>query len=103
MGPEFSSSQTNVMMTEDGIPRITDVGLNALLVKTISGDRRKVPAGWMFKAPEELWINCNPSSFMPTTEMDVYAFATTAYTVSLIYSYPYHSDPDELLTGRYSP
>jgi len=90
-------------MTEDGIPRITDVGLNALLVKTISGDRRKVPAGWMFKAPEELWINCNPSSFMPTTEMDVYAFATTAYTVSLIYSYPYHSDPDELLTGRYSP
>jgi len=69
------------MMTEDGTPHLSDVGLNARLVKVIYGDRRPVPPRWMFKAPEELLFNYDPLFFTSTAEMDVYAFAATAYTI----------------------
>src|ERR1700691_4585652 len=67
----LSSYQTNVMISNDGTPRLTDVGLRACLVKVICGDRRPILPGWMFKAPEELQFQCEPISFVNTKAMDV--------------------------------
>jgi serine/threonine protein kinase len=78
-----SSPQWNVMITEDGRVCLSDVGLNVRLIIVLCGDRRRCPSGWIFKAPEELSFDCDPASFMPTAQMDVYAFATTVYTVSI--------------------
>jgi hypothetical protein len=41
-----------------------------------------IPSGWMFKAPKELLYEYDPASFAHTKDVDVYAFANTAYTVS---------------------
>jgi len=35
----------------------------------------------MFKAPEELEAQDDPSSFKPSKAMDVYAFASTVYSI----------------------
>ena len=59
MNGSILSSQTNVMITDDGRPCLSDVGLNAGLAKVIlDSDRWPVPSGWMFKAPEELSFKC---------------------------------------------
>ena len=84
---DLSSSQTNVMITDDGRPCLSDVGLNAGLAKAIlDSDRWPVPSGWMFKAPEELSFECEPASFIHTKAMDVYSLGITTYTVSLVCS-----------------
>src|ERR1700736_262591 len=71
------------MMTDDGRPCLADVGLNARLCKVKYTDAWPIPPSWMFKAPEELAPQCDPSLFSATKEMDVYAFASTVFTVSL--------------------
>src|ERR1700683_4721651 len=79
--------QTNIMMTDDGIPCLADVGLHSRLSKIKYCDVWPFPFGWMLQAPEELSPQCDPSVFFSTKEMDVYAFASTVYMVSL-YVYP---------------
>jgi len=69
----------NVMITGDGRACLSDVGLNVRLIRVLCGDRRCCPSDWIFKAPEELSFDWDPDSFVPTAQMDVYAFATTAY------------------------
>jgi len=87
MNDSISSSQTNVMITDDGRPCLSDVGLNAGLAKVIlDSDKWPVPSGWMFKAPEELSFECEPASFIHTKAMDVYSLGITTYTVSLVCS-----------------
>jgi hypothetical protein len=71
------------MMADDGRPCISDVGLNIRLSKIKYIGTWPVPAGWMFKAPEELSPRLDLSVFSATKEMDVYAFASTVYTVRL--------------------
>ena len=87
MNDSISSSQTNVMITDNGRPCLSDVGLNAGLAKVIlDSDKWPVPSGWMFKAPEELSFECEPASFIHTKAMDVYSLGITTYTVSLVCS-----------------
>jgi len=40
-----------------------------------------IPSGWMFKSPEELLYEYDPSSFAHTKDVGLYAFANTAYTI----------------------
>jgi len=72
---------SNVLITDDGRPCITDVGLNARLSRIKYNDPWPIPSGWMFKAPEELSPQFNSSTLSPTKEMDVYAFASTVYSI----------------------
>jgi hypothetical protein len=72
----------NVMITDDGRACLSDTGLNIQLRRAICKDEWPVPSSWMFKAPEELKAQDNLSSFEPTATMDVYAFASTVYSVS---------------------
>lgn len=74
--------QMNVMITDDGRACLSDTGLNIRLRQAIHSNEWPVPPGWMFKAPEELDFQGDPSAFKPTTAIDVYAFASTAYSVS---------------------
>ena len=76
------TSQANVMINDAGMPCLCDVDLDARLRKVIYNAAWPVPSGWQFKAPEELSPPCDPSIFSVTKEMDVYAFASTIYTVS---------------------
>ena len=69
------------MIRDDESPCLTDVGLNACLVKVPWGDREPVPPGWMFKSPEELSFEGRQASFITTPAMDVYALGITIYTV----------------------
>jgi len=72
---------SNVMITDDGKPCISDVGLNARLSRIKHSGAWPIPYGWMFKAPEELSPQFDTSIFSPTKEMDVYAFASTVYSI----------------------
>jgi len=72
---------SNVMITDDGRPCITDVGLNARLSRIKYNGPWPIPSGWMFKAPEELSPQFDSSIFSPTKQMDVYAFASTVYSI----------------------
>jgi len=72
---------SNVMITDDGRPCISDVGLNARLSRIKYSDAWPIPSGWMFKAPEELSPQFDSCIFSPTKEMDVYAFASTVYSI----------------------
>lgn len=69
------------MIKNDGKACLADVGLNQMLSRIINGDTRPVPSSCMFKAPEELLPDSEPSDFVPTKEMDMYSFASTVYTV----------------------
>ena len=71
------------MITDDGRPCISDIGLNARLSRLKYGDAWPIPSGWMFKAPEELIPNVNSPIFLITPNMDVYAFASCVYTVRI--------------------
>lgn len=95
----------NVMITDDGRACLSDIGLNICLRHAIYRDRWLVPSSWMFKPPEELVTQDDTSSFKPTKAMDVYAFASTAYSVSHISRPSYISlDMDRFsLSCRYSP
>jgi len=72
----------NIMITDDGRPCLTDVGLNLCLSKVLHTSTWPIPSAWMFKAPEELQFECDLDLFQPTTAMDVYTFASTVYVVS---------------------
>jgi hypothetical protein len=69
------------MISDDGRPCITDIGLKSRLSKVINGDTWPIPSDWMYKAPEELFFEYDPVYFLHTRAMDVYAFARTVYTV----------------------
>ena len=73
----------NVMITDDRRPCITDIGLKSRLFNIIKNGTYPIPSGWMYKAPEELLLECDPASFRPTRAMDVYSFASTVYVVSM--------------------
>lgn len=76
------SSQANILIANDNSVRLTDVGLHACITKaTYTGDWF-IPSEWMYKAPEELVFECDPSVFKHTEAMDIYAFASSVYTVS---------------------
>jgi len=72
---------SNVMITDDERPCITDVGMNARLSRIKYSGPWPLPSGWMFKAPEELSPQFDLSIFSPTKQMDVYAFASTVYSI----------------------
>ena len=76
-------SDTNIMITDDGRACVSDIGLNIQLRHAVHSDRWPVPSSWMFKAPEELGALGDPSSLEPTKPMDIYAFASSVYSVSL--------------------
>jgi len=76
-------SKANVLITDDGIPCLSDVGMNNRLLKVIYNNSWPVPSGWVFKALEELSPQCDPAEFRNTKAMDVYSFACTVFTVSL--------------------
>jgi len=82
----------NVLITDDGRACLSDTGLNIRLRRAIYRDEWPVPTSWMFKAPEELKAQDNLSSFEPTTAMDVYAFASTVYSIFTSKS-PFHLQP----------
>jgi len=73
--------QTNILIADDGRPCLTDIGLNASLSAVIYPGEWPIPSGWMFKSPEELLLQGDSSIFLPTKAMDVYAFASTIYTI----------------------
>jgi serine/threonine protein kinase len=77
------SSKANVLITDDGIPCLSDIGMNNRLLKVTYNNAWPVPSGWVFKAPEELFLQCDPAVFRNTKAMDVYSFACTVFTVSL--------------------
>ena len=77
-----ATHQMNVMIMDDGRACLSDTGLNIRLRQAMYSDIWPVPSSWMFKAPEELDAQGDPSFFKPTKAMDVYAFASTAYNVS---------------------
>ena len=81
---DFCRLQTNVMIANDGRACLTDACLNSCLSKATYNDAWFVPSGWMFKAPEELQYECDPTSFVHTMAMDVCAFANTVHTVRLL-------------------
>jgi len=72
---------SNIMITDHGRPCISDVGLNARLSRIKYSGAWPIPSGCMFKAPEELSPQVDSSTFLITKEMDVYAFASTVYTI----------------------
>jgi serine/threonine protein kinase len=69
----------NILVTDDGTICLSDVGLNTCLRNSMHDCSIPVPSSWMYKAPEELKAE---SDFKPTQATDVYAFASTVYSVS---------------------
>jgi hypothetical protein len=69
------------MISDDGRPCLSEVGLNACLVKVVWSDRKPVPPSWMFKSPEDLSFVGEHTSFMTTQAMYVYALGATIYSV----------------------
>ena len=72
------------MIADDGSARISDIGLNVIIRRVVHSDRLKVPDSWMYKPPEELFPQ--DGILKPTMAMDVYALASTIYTVGAILS-----------------
>ena len=64
------------------MPCLSDIGLNAHLLKVTCGNGWAIPSTWVFKALEEVSPEGDPTVFQTTEAMDVYAFACTVYTVS---------------------
>jgi serine/threonine protein kinase len=71
------SSQENICITDDGTVRLTDIGVNNLVLQTNNSHRYSIPSKWMYKPSEEL------VSATCTTQTDTYSFATTIYSVCL--------------------
>ncbi|KIM81537.1 hypothetical protein PILCRDRAFT_821318 [Piloderma croceum F 1598] len=71
----------NVLIADGGIPCLSDVGMNNRLLKVIYNNGWPVPSGWVFKALEELFPQCDPAVFRNTKAMDVYSFACTIFTI----------------------
>jgi len=69
------------MITDDGRPCISDIGLNARLSRIKYEGEWPIPLGWMFKAPEELSPHVDSSIFSITRQMDLYAFASCVYAI----------------------
>lgn len=69
------------MITDDENASLADVSLNQIIFKAANGDSRPVPSGWVYKAPEELLPDMDPSDFAPTKEMDMYSLSSTIYKV----------------------
>ena len=94
------------MISDNGSALLNDVGLNACIFKATYSDVTPIPAGWPFKAPEELLHDYEPAAFMHTKAMDVYAFASTMYTVSsccLLKFMNFIGPVDTLFADRYLP
>lgn len=80
------------MVTDDGRACLSDVGMHTQLSKIayIYNGAWPVPDGWMYKAREELLAEYDdPLDLVHTKAMDVYAFASTTYTVNSIH-YHHH-------------
>ena len=74
----------NVIITDDGRACLTDIDLlKSRLFNIIKNGTYPIPSGWMYKAPEELLLECDPASFRLTRAMDVYSFASTVCVVSM--------------------
>lgn len=69
------------MIDDNGNACIADIGLNIGLIKSVHSTHTLAPSGWMYKAPEEISPSVDLSAFTHTKAMDVYAFATTTYSV----------------------
>jgi serine/threonine protein kinase len=77
------SSEDNILIANDGRACLSDVGMNARLLKVTYSKGWPIPSAWVFKALEELSPQCDPALFWNTGAMDVYSFACTVFTVSL--------------------
>lgn len=64
------------MVTAQGTIRVTDAGLNALIIQHMHDDYVPVPSAWMYKSPEELLDGTH------SIQADTYSFGSTVYTVS---------------------
>jgi serine/threonine protein kinase len=71
-----SPTQGNILISNQGTARVTDIGLNTLVMQHMYSDVTPVTATWMYAAPEKLELGIR------TTETDIYALASTIYTVS---------------------
>jgi hypothetical protein len=69
----------NICITGDGKVQVTDIAVNTQVRQTISGDIQSVPSNWMYKSGEELEYSIR------TTQTDVYSFATTIYSVWILF------------------
>lgn len=74
--------QGNILITNQRTARVTDIGLDTLIVQHMYSDFTPVTATWMYTAPEQLELGTR------TMETDVYALGSTIYTVSWYYLKP---------------
>lgn len=68
--------QNNIVIDENGQARLTDTKINALVLSIVEPDSSPKPSFWAYKSPEGY------TTGRRGTPRDVYAFATTIYSVS---------------------
>ena len=76
--------QENICITDDGIVRVTDIGVDTQVRLTNDKYIYSVPSKWIYKASEELEMNTR------TTKTDVCSLAVTIYSVRVILFYKLH-------------
>ncbi|KIM85771.1 hypothetical protein PILCRDRAFT_816977 [Piloderma croceum F 1598] len=65
----------NICITDDGVVRVTDIGVDTQVRLTNDKYIYSVPSNWMYKASEELEMNTR------TTKTDVCSLAATIYSI----------------------
>jgi hypothetical protein len=91
--------QENICITDDGIVRVTDIGVDTQVRLTNDKYIYSVPSNWMYKASEELEMNTR------TTKTDVCSLAATIYSVCVILFYNLHDQritryPNQIYTSK---
>jgi len=71
--------QENICITDDGIVRVTDIGVDTQVRLTNDRYIHSVPSKWIYKSSEELEMNTR------TTKTDVYSLAVTIYSVRVLF------------------